>query len=572
MSALGPLGAVRAGLRRLARDERANMSILFAAFATLGTVLAAFAVDEGALYLERRQMQSATDLAAIAAAQDPGNGFARARATLADAGLIPAGITDAALASGTGPISLTVETGAYRADPSLAIGRRFTAGASATNAARVEFRQTGTLYFARIWDAPPAIGVAALASTTPNVAFSIGSRLAGLEDGVANTVLNGLLGANVSLSAMSYQGLTNARVNLFSFLDALGQEIGVTAGTYDDLLQARADSGDIARALAEVLDGTDAAAAEVLGQALGHSGKLSLGKLVDLGPAARLALGTGAKAGYLANVSALEMLTASAALTDGSHIVSLGLGLGVPGLTRLDMSLAIGEPQQFAAWFGLGPSGTIVRTAQVRLKFVATLAGSGALLGIGLRLPLYLDVAYGEAGVARAACPAAGAKTGSATIDARPGIARLTVGEVKDADFTGFASDPPVAAAKLVDVPLLAVTASGVADIAAMAPAPLDFSAWEIEDGTVKTVSTTEVAQPLAASLLSHLTLGVDVGGLGIGLSTSKIKSLVSGLVTPLGPPLDATIATTLGALGLSLGSADVIVYGVNCGRAVLVG
>lgn len=559
-------------LRRFAGDERGNMAILFAGVAALSTVMGAFAVDEGSLYLERRQMQSATDLAAIAAAQDPAHAFARARDALSEAGLIPPGTSDAALGDANGPVSLEVETGGYSPDPALAVSARFQPNAAAVNAAHVHFRRRGTLYFARIWDSPPAIGVEALASATPTVTFSIGSRLAGLKDGIANTVLNGLLGADVSLSAASYQGLANAQVNLFSFLDALAQEIGVSAGSYDDLLHASADSGAVARALADVLDGADAASAATLGQALGHNGSLPLDKLVDLGPAARLALGMGAKAGYLADVSALEMLTAGAALTDGTHAVSLGVGPDVPGLTQLDMSVAVGEPQQFAAWFALGPSGTIARTAQVRLRFVATIAGGDALPALSIRLPLYLDVAYGEAVVAAAACPGGGAKTGSVSIDARPGAARLTAGEVADADFSDFAADPPVGAATLIDAGLVKVTASGVADIAQMAPQPLDFAAWEIEDGTVKTVSTTEATQSLAASLLSNLTLTAKVTGLGLGLSAAGVKSAVAGLIKPLGPPLDATIASVLDALGLSLGSADVTVYGVNCGRAVLVG
>ena len=557
-------------LWRFARNERGNMAILFAGVAALSTVMGAFAVDEGSLYLERRQMQSAADLAAIAAAQDPGHAFLRAREALAEAGLIPPGTSDAALAEARGPISLQVETGGYSPDPSLAVGARFQPGGAVANAAHIRFRRQGTLYFARIWDSPPAIGVDALASATPSVAFSIGSRLAGLENGIANSVLNGLMGTNVSLSAVSYQGLAEAQINLFSFLDALAQEIGISAGSYDDLLHASADRGAIARALTDVLDGADATAATALGQALGHGGSLPLDKLVSLGPAARLALGTGAKAGYLAGVSALEMLTASAALADGGHEVSLGAGLDVPGLTRLDTSLAVGEPQQFAAWFALGPSGTIVRTAQVRLRFVATIAGGTSLPGLSVRLPLYLDVAYGEAGVMAAACPAAGAKTGSAIIDTRPGAARLTAGEVADADFTDFAADPPVGAARLVDAGLVEVTASGVADIAQMVPQPLDFAPWEIEDGTVKTVSTTQATQSLAASLLSNLTLKVET--IGLGLSAAGVKSAVAGLVKPLGPPLDAMIASVLGALGLSIGSADVTVYGVNCGRAVLVG
>jgi uncharacterized membrane protein len=61
------------------RDEGGNMAILFAFAMVLATMFGAFAVDEGALYLQRRQAQSAVDLASIAAATNTAGAFATAR-------------------------------------------------------------------------------------------------------------------------------------------------------------------------------------------------------------------------------------------------------------------------------------------------------------------------------------------------------------------------------------------------------------------------------------------------------------------------------------------------------------
>jgi uncharacterized membrane protein len=561
----------RAVLRRFIGDDRASMALLFAVLLALGTVVGAFAVDEGSLYLERRQVQAGVDLAALAAAADPPHAFALARRTLADAGLIEGHPTDAALAAGTGPVHLEVATGRYAADPAVPAADRFAPGAPAPNAVHVRFERRGTLYFAGSWSKPPEIGATALAATTPEVTFSVGSTLAALGAGLPNAVLNALLGARVTASAASYSGLLEAQVGVFAFLDALAQELDITAGTYDDVLAASAGRGAIARALARSLTGSAGTAARAIAAALGPGGAVPLARLFDLGAAGRLALGTGPASGYAASVSALQLLAASAALSDGTHQVALALAAGLPGISRLTMTLAVGEPPQGAAWFALGPSGTLARSAQVRLGFLASLGGTSILPGLVLRVPVYLDLAYAEAGVLSATCPRHGG-AGSAVIAARPGLARLTLGELPDQSaFTDFSAPPALAPATLADFPGLRIRAGGTADIGQPAPVPLAFSASDIASGAVKRVSTTSFTQSLAASLLSSLTL--DVGAFGLGLpAASSIRTAVGGLLLPLAPVLDAAIASSLGVLGMTLGAADVRVYRVSCTRPVLVG
>lgn len=557
--------------RRLGADERGNVAILFAVLLSLGTVLGALAVDEGALYLQRRQVQSAVDLAALAAAPDPGAGFARARQMLVDAGLVDANLGDSALAHGTTGVGLGVEAGTYTPDPSRDPAARFVAGGSSPNAVRVAVHVPGTLYFAQSWARAPRLGAVAIAAATPSVMFSVGSTLATLDDGVPNAVLNGLLGSQVQLTAVSYNGLLNARVSLFGFIDALAQRLDIRAGSYADVLKATASTGSIAAALADSLSGADAAAATVLAGGIGRGADVPLGKLFDLGPAGTLAIGTGSTSGTYATISALELLAASGAVSDGTHQVTLNLGANVPGLASLTMRLAVGEPPQATAWFALGPSGTIVSTSQVRLGLVATLAGGAALLNAGIRVPLYLEVANAEAAVSSATCPVNGAKTGTAVIAARPGVARLTLGEVGDAALGDFATAPVVAPATLINLALLKVSGSGEVEMAQLQPVPLRFSSADIVADRVMSAATTDFSQSLTRSLLSSLTLQVSALGLGLP-STAVIKSTVANLVAPLGPVLDSTIATILETLGIKLGVADVRVYGVTCGHAVLVG
>jgi len=557
-------------LRHFAGDERGNISLLFAVFLAAGTAASALAVDEGALYLQRREVQSAVDLAAITAARDPADGFALARAALARAGLIAANESDAELQSGSAGTALTVDAGSYAADPSLPVAARFSVGGSTLNAVRIHFRQPGRVYFARIWGASPDIAANAVAGATPMVRFSVGSTLATLNGGLPNALLDALLGTDVDFSAVSYSGLLDAKVSLFGFLDALAQELDIGAGSYADVLAASADRGTIAKAIAATLTGADATAAEALAATLTPSGPIEIGKLLSLGNDARLAIGTGTLSGDDADLSALQMLAATAALSDGTHEATIGLAANVPGLSSLTMSLALGEPQQFASWFALGPSGTIARTAQIRLKFVATLAGGAGLAGGLVRLPLYLNVAYADAGVESASCPAAGEATGSAVIDAQPGVAQLVVGDVADPGFANFSADPTISPATLLNLPLLLrITAGGEADIGQMGPTALDFSVGDIDNGIIHEATTTQLSQSLTTSLLA--TMDVKVSLLGLGLSTSAVTKALASLLAPLGPALDSTIATTLDTLGLKLGAADVRVYGVSCAHPVLV-
>jgi uncharacterized membrane protein len=556
--------------RRLATNEGGNIALLFAFFLAAGTAASALAVDEGALYLQRREVQSAVDLAAITAAHDPAHGFALARAALAKAGLIPADASDAELQSGSGRVALSVEAGSYRPDRTVPVAARFGVGGALLNAVRVHFSQPGRVYFARSWGASPDIAANAVASATPAVRFSVGSTLATLNGGLPNMLLGALLGSNADFSAVGYRGLLTAKVSLFGFLDALAQQLDIGAGSYADVLAASADRGTIARAIAATLTGADAAAAQALAATLTPGGPIQIGRLLSLGNDARLAIGTGTLSGDDAELSALQMLVATAALGGGTHQATLSLAANVPGLSSLTLRVAVGEPQQFAAWFALGPSGTIARTAQIRLAFVATLAGGAGLGGGLVRLPLYLNVAYAEAGVQSAACPGPGEVTGSAVIDAQPGVAQLVVGDVADPGFADFAAVPAISPATLLNVPLLLrITAGGEADIGQMQPAALDFSVDDIDNGVLHEAATSQFVQSLTTSLLT--TMDVQVSLLGLGLSTTAVTKTLANLLAPLGPVLDSTIATTLDTLGLKLGAADVQVYGVSCARPVLV-
>jgi uncharacterized membrane protein len=551
--------------RRFFGNEAGNMAILFAAGMGISAVIAAFAVDAAALYHEKRVLQAAVDLAAITAARDPANGAALALAVLEDADVLPPGTTPAMLTDPHGMSRLLVESGHYAPDPSIAPAARFTAGAEPVNAVRVRARKPGRLYFASSWSPLPVVGASAVATATPRVAFSVGSRVARLHGGIANALLDRLLGTSLDLRIADYNALADADIELLGFMDALAGEMGISAGTYAEMLSARASHGEVAAALAETLDGAAGAAAGLIAGLAGSADIVPVGRLIDLGDLAGLAIGSGG-ANLFTGVSALDLLAASAVVAEGTRQVDLALTAGVPGLAGIDVELIVGEPPQGGAWFAVGPTGTVARTAQVRVHVTARLFGGVALLGAGVTLPLYLDIAHAEARVGVATCPTPEAPHGSATILARPGLLRLGIGAPDD-----LRTAPPAQPAHLVDVLLLEITGRAYAEIAAGEAVPLAFSSEDIHAGETRTAATPALVTPLVGSLLDELELEIDVHGVGLG-PTGLLRGALTALLAPVGPVLDAIITRALSALGIGLGEADVRVYGVTCSHPVLVG
>lgn len=551
-------------LRRFVGDERGSIAILFAFSVLLGSIAAALAIDEASLYLERRHMQTLVDLASIAAARDPDNAFDIAYGALLEAGAIPAGVTIEEVRDGTKQVRLRVEKGGYRPDRSLAPSARFDTAQQPANAVRITYRFVGRLFFAAGWGRAPDISVTATAAMHPVVAFSVGSRLASLSGGTANAVLNQLLGSNVALTLADYNALAGAHVDLFAFANALANRLDITAGTYNDLLAAQATHGDIAAALAASLNGTAATAAQVIANATGHNGSFAVGRLLDLGALGGLSLGGSAEQALFADVDALEILSAAAALGNGTHQATMALSLGLPGVAGVSLEAVVGEQPQSATWLALDTRGGIARTAQARLRLTIELLGSPLLLGARLRVPVYVEVAYAEARVTALRCPTQRDPNGSATIAARPGIARLAVGSIGSmTDFSGPAS---VTSTQLARALLLTVDGRALVEMAATTPVGLSFSSSEIEARTVKTAATQTPVQSLTSSLLDNLV--IDVSGLSLGAASSAIRTLL----TPLAPTIDAVAANVLETLGVRLGEADVRVYGVTCTNPVLVG
>ncbi|TIS50570.1 MULTISPECIES: pilus assembly protein TadG-related protein [Mesorhizobium] len=582
-------GGLMGATRRLIADRRANFAVMTALCTPVTLALTAFAVDEGSLYNERRAAQSIVDLAAITAAGHINNAEQAVLTTLKDNGITSVAVQQegTTVAPTASKAVVQVVPGRYSGVSSIAAGSRFEAGKLPYNAVQVSLKKQGTLYFAASVMAPPVIGTTATASAQPEAAFSVGSRLASVNGGVLNALLGGLLGGNISLSVMDYNSLIAADVDVLSFTDALATQLHLTGVTYSDVLASKATVGQIATAMANVpgLDHTAKLALQTMASSATNSVKIPLSQLIDLGSVGKLGLGQ-KPAGLSVGASAMSMLTAAAALANGTNQVAVDLGATIPGLTSTTLSIAIGEPPQASPWLAVGELGTVVRTAQTRIKLNASVTVGTPNLGGGINLlavnlPLNVEVAYAEAKLTDISCPT-GPSSIKVTIAAQPGVVAAHLANSNASGFADFTKPQSFSDAEIADVSiklllinlnLLQIKGSSAFSVTNTAPTNLTFSATEIASKATKTVSTKNLTQSLSTSLVNNLSLTFNALGLGLDVTSllGTVKPAVTTLLNGVTAPVDDLVYNVLATLGVHVGEADVRVTGATCGRSVLV-
>ncbi len=553
MRVIGRLGFCKSTSGSIAIMSAIGMTVVLGA--------TALAVDVASLFVERRHAQGAVDLAAVAAAND----LTRAR----DAALATLRANNITQTDG-----VVVEVGSYKADPTVAAGQRFVSGGNPANAARVTLAKPGQIYFASVFSqARPTLRVQGTAMNTALADISVGSRLLSVRDGLANALLSKLLGGNVSLSAMDYDALVDADVELLQFMKALATKANLSAGTYNDVLASSVTAGDIISAIAKVTNDGGSSAAKtamntLLSQVTGSTLTVPLTSLLDLGPLGDLSTADPVP-GLDASYKIMDLINAAAVIAGGKNQVSANLGLNVPGLLSLTLDVVIGEPPQGTSWSAVGEAGIRVRTAQTRVRLVATVAGKGLLAGVAVRLPIYLQIAHAEARLDSVMCSSSGG-VDTVEISAVPGVAEAWIGEMSG-NMSNFGFAPQLKPANIADAALARVRGSAHILVGNTSWSPLSFSKADIDSARVQTVGTNNVARSLVSSLVGNLNLTVDVLGLGIGLGPA-VSTLVAQLLGGVAAPLDAVVVELLDVLGVHVGEADVRVHGAMCNGARLAG
>ncbi|MFB2553649.1 pilus assembly protein TadG-related protein [Ensifer soli] len=569
-------------LRRLLEHTGGNIGVLSAMVMPMVIVTLGLGVDYGALTLEKRRLQSIADLSAIAAAAAIADPEAAVRRHFRDNGVtmlietrsgfldgngIP--VTDAATIAARGSVSIV--KGHYAPDPAIAAARRFAPLATPANAVEIRARKQGSLFFAAMFADPPPITATGRAAQTPLAAFSIGSRLASLDGGIVNALLGTLLGASVSLDVMDYRALIDTDIAVQPFLRTLSTEIGLTAATYDAALDADIAVPRLFRALAATPGVRPAAAAALhaLATATGSNRRtIRLLRILNLDPKRGLSLDAGSHLGM--SVNALDLVTAAAGIANGGSQMALDLGATLPGLASTRVRLAIGEPPVATPAHRLGAPGSAVRTAQTRLAVDVSVTGLAALLGLRIELPLYVEVAYGEAKLAAIRCTPGNAASAGVGIDTVPGVAEVAIGAVDAAVLSNFDTVPRVTPARILDATLVRIDAVAHVEATNRTATRLGFSGAEIAAGTVKTVSTREILTSTTQSLLENLRVEIRLPLITL-VTPTLIQQALAQTLAAVTPQIDRLLYNLLLVAGVRVGEADVRVTAVDCARPVLV-
>ena len=536
-------------LRAFARDSHAGISIATAFAMTMLIGAAALAVDVGSLYLDRRKLQGIADAAAMAAAGRPGEERAAAERIIAancDCGIRIAVLT----------------LGAYTPEKAVAAEQRFTPGGASTNAVRILLTRDRPLYFGRFLTgkSESTINATATGARRGYAAFSLGSRVAAVNGGLPNALLSGLTGSNINLSLMDYEALATTDIDLLAFSDALRTEIDADVLTFGQTLDSQVTMPQVVSALASASDGQAARALEhIADRALPRS--LLPSRAIDLGPKSssiRIDPANPVK------VNALSLLRAMLLLSSANRQVDLAVASSLPGGSGIDIALLIGEPPAHSPLIAVTDTNqVVVRTAQVRLKIDAKVQTPLA----SVHVPVLAELGSASARIADIDCgPNSGAAVSLAVVTSP---AMLAIGTVDAADFQDMQRPLDPRSARVVKLPLASVDAEAELVLSDLNEKQVAFSRRDIDDGRVKTVSSSGLVAGAAKSLSDRMDLRVNV--LGIGLNLNALRAAVGDSVALAAPVLDTVIADITGLLGVHVGQADARVNALRCGKAKLV-
>ncbi|WP_158808886.1 TadG family pilus assembly protein [Beijerinckia sp. L45] len=546
-------------------NQRGTVAIIagFAAFALVGAT--ALSLDSAHFYLTKRNLQNATDLAAMAAAADITNAAAAAQATLTANGF---------------PGALTSTTmGTYAPNPATPAASRFSAGGATPNAVRLATRATTSMIFGTIFSGPTqpgaprgtvTLGGAATGMQSAVGAFAIGSRAASLDGGIANTVLSALTGATISLSAANYTSLVGAKIDMAAYARALATGVNLNVATYGDVLSMPIAISDATRILAAMPSTASSAVTAFKAAIAGVSGTITLGRVIDFGPYDTLPIAATPPIAPL--MSAYDVIAAVVQVANGGHEVVADLGTSILGLAGVTVDIVIGNPPA-ASTVSRIASPTTAATNQIRLTVTAQVGVPGL---VNLNLPIILDIAKGTATMSSLTCPSGQPTSASMALAVTPAVATLYVGS---AALTAPGTlMPPVLPAPVITVGLVTVNASSQIAISNLQPTATSFAFTDVAAGTVKTVSTTQPLQTAVASLFSNLVVTVGpptlLGGILGATATAAANLLGATVGTALqgvALPVDNVLAPLTRVLGIGVGQVDVWTTGMRCGAGVVV-
>ncbi len=555
---------------------------------TLGMVLLfmLLMVDSGRLFLEQRKLQRVADMAVLEAVTRGGN----CTGTSTAAGFANQSAIRNSFTPGTVQ-KINTTCGTLTTNSSQL--RVFTADATKSDAIRVIATTTvPTSVAGGLWsilskdgfDLNTNLTASAVGSTPgPTLAqISIRTTLATVDSSqspLLNNLFSGLLGGNLSISAVGWDGLVKTDINLLQYLNQLAINLNVNAGDYTTLLNTNATVTQLIKAAATVAT-LNGATADVQ-TALGNLQVAAINNTpVKLGDLLQLQTGT-STAGLDTNLNLFSVLQAAIQIANKNNAVAATLPVNVLGLAKVTTTIKVIEAPQYSAIGNPATDKLYVRTAQIRslitielpvLNTVTSLLNKvtdlvtgllGGILGsiVGttyspqilpppLILSINLDAGGADAEVTGYSCPSGSSGIKSLTVLAHTALANLNVGNINASQAFSSSSAvtvTPLPIVNIVSKTCLALICSskdyGGGGVAIMATLPIARTPSTLLFSAASSSEPPNLKLPPAAKNASPTTNVV-----------ASLKSTLSNLPIQLYKPVDST--GILGALVTELTSA----------------
>jgi len=359
------------------RRRTAGSILVNTAIALSLIVITLIGTELGYLFYVKRELQKTADLAALAGAQGLGVNNCATATTAAITNAtqnMPAGITPLAADS---IVCGRWDPAAWPTAPHFGApgaGQKF-------NAIRVTISRTPAVLMPGIFgNQPRTITVDALAAQQyPRANLTIRSTLVTIDSTqspLLNAVFGGLLGGSLNVSLAGWNGLLNTNLQLLTYIDQLGINLGIGVGKYDQVLSTSVSVGTLIQAMIDALQQSGNTAQIVL-DALNliklTANAAAAQPLLKLGDLLGIQTGTDA-AGLQTDVQLLQLLQGLVQAANGKSGVVATVALPLAGLATVTTNVKVIEPPQVSATGNpilaklnpTGPDQIYVRTAQVR--------------------------------------------------------------------------------------------------------------------------------------------------------------------------------------------------------------
>ncbi len=582
--------------RRLAKDRSGVVGPAVAVLSVSLLAAAGVALDLGLYHLGNRDLRAATEAAALAAAIDPTQADARARAYLVKNGY------DASVLK-------TVTIGRYCADAALGSDDRFDPtfarcpGNGMATAVKITTGKASRRFLTGILGTSspiPDLAATATAARVDEAGLGVTSGLLTISNplvGIVNDLLGALLGIKLRLSTADIEGMMQGDVDAGLFFDALAARAGKT-GTYGDLVAGTYGLQDIVLAAASASpNAATQAGLRSFGGQVSNSYKVPLSGLFGLGVWKNMPVGeANVKPALRAGLNAYQLVSyavqSGPAAIDLSNLVQMAL----PGATVRIAAMATGLGDR--PRFSFGPAGeTQAGTSEIRLQVNIDTGQIPLLVSpVKVHLPILLDVEAAGAAITSIDCAnsAEQASDTRVTVAAYSGLVNAYVGTVPANAVSRAMPEiraQDVQQARIVDVlGLITIDARAIVQpVLGAQNATLVFGqggagtiGTPSAPGTPASVGNSAQVAPLVSTLLTSLMApdGLQIKILGLcGLvlcdSTQARQQLVSALTDPVtgivGNTVDPLLDLVLTALGIQLGHNTVWVTGARCGVPVLI-